>query len=117
MFSFFKRRDSKPGVPGESGEAGAGAAADAAQAATTRSFRPEQAEAHRTNVCNSQRIGHQRTGCRSSSRAHWNPVFLGPVDEVCGDQEIAAEAKIADGSNLVIQSLPQLFVLARLFFS
>ena len=48
MFSFFKRRDSKAGVPGESGEAGGGAA-DAAQdaQAATRSFRPEQAEAHR----------------------------------------------------------------------
>ena len=63
------------------------------------------------DVCDFHHIGHQRTGGRTTARAHGNIVVLCPVNEVCRDEEVAWEAQLVNDAQLVIQTRAQLLVI------
>ncbi len=43
-----------------------------------------------------QRVRHQRAGARAPAWTDWNPLFLGPVDEVLDDQKVTGETHRRD---------------------
>jgi hypothetical protein len=49
----------------------------------------QQAQPDRIEIGDRQRPGHQRTRARTAPRPHRDAVFLGPLDEIGNDQEVA----------------------------
>ena len=74
----------------------------------------QQAEAHRIQVGDGQRIGDERSRTRPAAWPDRDVLGLGPFDEVRDDQEIAGELHIRDDVELELQPLRiVLFVKAR----
>ena len=65
----------------------------------------------RVQVGDLQRVGHQRARARAPARAHGAAVFLGPLDEVAHDQEVAREPHVQNGVDLELEA----FNVARTF--
>ena len=65
----------------------------------------EEPETERVEVGDGERPGDHRSRARTASRAHRNPLLLGPLDEVGDDQEVARIAHLDDGPELEVQTL------------
>ena len=65
----------------------------------------QQAVAQRIKVGDGQGIGHQRPRARSPARPNGNALFLGPLNEISHDQEIAGETHLFDDTQFKLQPL------------
>ena len=64
----------------------------------------QQVIAQRVQVGDGQRIGDQRPGPRPAPRTDRDALFLGPMDEIGHDQEIAGKAHLFDDAQFEIQA-------------
>ncbi len=62
----------------------------------------------RVEVGDPQRVGDDRARPRAATRAHPDALLLGPVDEVCDDQEVAREAHLEDDADLELRAAAHL---------
>ena len=74
----------------------------------------EERIAQGVEVGDAQAVGDERACARTASRADGHAVFLGPVDEVGHDEEVAGKAHLDDGSGLEGEPL---FVARALAFA
>ena len=65
----------------------------------------QQVVAQRVQVGNFERISHQRTGARTTSRPDWATIVFRPIDKVAHNQKIARKAHGDDGLQLKLQAL------------
>ena len=65
----------------------------------------QQVVGQRIQIGDSEGVGHQGTGARTASRAHGDPVVLGPLDEVGDDQKVAGKAHLDDNVQFDLQTL------------
>lgn len=65
----------------------------------------QQVELQRVKIGDLQRIGHQRTGAGTASRANRHAVILRPLDKLHHNQEVAREPHLVDNPEFNIQTL------------
>ena len=73
----------------------------------------QQVELQRVKIGDLQRVGHQRTGAGTASRANRHAVILRPLDKLHHNQEVAREPHLVDNLEFNIQTL----VILRALFS
>ena len=73
----------------------------------------QQTEAQRIKIGNGQRIGDQRAGTGTATRADGDIMSLGPLDKVRDDEEITREAHLLDDVELEIEPVTILLLAHR----
>ena len=68
----------------------------------------EQVVLERVDVGDAQRVGHDAARRRAAPRPHRDARVFGELDEVPDDQEVGAEAHVADGVELEVEALGHL---------